>query len=61
MSVFSYKGRDTHGELVRGTIEGADSGVVADQLSSNGIIPIEIVMQGVDSLVAHKGIYCGSA
>ena len=56
MSVFSYKGRDTHGELVRGTIEGADSGVVADQLSSNGIIPIEIVMQGVDSLAVHKGI-----
>lgn len=56
MSVFSYKGRDTHGELVRGTIEGADSGVVADQLSSDGIIPIEIVMQGVESLAAHKGI-----
>ncbi len=55
MSVFSYKGRDTHGELVRGTIEGADSGVVADQLSSNGIIPIEIVMQGVESFAAHKG------
>ena len=55
MSVFSYKGRDTHGELVRGTIEGADSGVVADQLSSNGIIPIEIVVQGVENFAAHKG------
>jgi len=42
MPVFTYKGRSNHGELVQGTLEGADSGTVADQLISTGIIPTEI-------------------
>jgi len=41
--VFSYKGRSNRGgELVQGTLEGADSGSVADQLLNTGITPTEI-------------------
>ena len=42
MAVFAYKGRSAHGELVQGTLEGADSGVIANQLFNIGITPIEI-------------------
>jgi MSHA biogenesis protein MshG len=43
--VFSYKGRSNRGgELVQGTLEGADSGVIADQLLNTGITPTEIKM-----------------
>lgn len=56
MAVFAYKGRDAHGELVRGTLEGADSGMVADQLFGNGITPTEIKMHGVEGVAVHKGV-----
>ena len=55
MSIFAYKGRDARGELVRGTLEGADSGMVADQLSGNGITPTEIKMHGVEGAAVLKG------
>lgn len=43
MPIFDYKGRSNRGgELVQGTLEGADSGVIADQLLNTGIIPTEI-------------------
>ncbi|WP_435627497.1 type II secretion system F family protein [Candidatus Ferrigenium straubiae] len=42
MSVFAYRGRNARGDLVEGTLEGDDSGVVADQLAKNGITPLEI-------------------
>lgn len=42
MPVFAYKGRSASGELVQGTLEGADSGAVADQLFGTGITPTEI-------------------
>ena len=42
MAVFAYKGRSAHGELVRGTLEGADTGIIANQLFNIGITPIEI-------------------
>lgn len=42
MPVFAYKGRSARGELVQGSLEGADSGVIADQLLNTGITPIEI-------------------
>ena len=43
MPVFSYKGRSNRGgEMVHGTLEGADSGAVADQLLNTGITPTEI-------------------
>ena len=43
MPIFNYKGRSNRGgELVQGTLEGADSGVIADQLLNTGITPTEI-------------------
>ncbi len=43
MPVFSYKGRSNRGgELVQGTLEGADSSAIADQLLNTGITPTEI-------------------
>jgi MSHA biogenesis protein MshG len=42
MALFDYKGRSTHGELVHGTLEGPDSGIIANQLFNIGITPIEI-------------------
>lgn len=55
MAVFAYKGRDAHGELVRGTLEGTDSGMVADQLLGTGITPTEIKAHGVEAVAVHKG------
>jgi len=42
MAVFAYKGRNARGDLVQGTLEGSDSGAVADQLFNIGIVPTEI-------------------
>ena len=42
MPFFAYKGRDGRGEAVHGVLEGADSGAVAGQLFSSGIVPLEI-------------------
>lgn len=43
MPFFAYKGRNARGELLRGVLEGADSGAIADQLFGTGVTPIEIV------------------
>jgi MSHA biogenesis protein MshG len=40
---FSYRGRNSRGELVTGLLEGGDSGAVADQLLSIGVTPIDVV------------------
>lgn len=42
MAVFVYKGRDPHGDLVEGTLDGEDSGAIADQMLNMGLIPTEI-------------------
>ena len=42
MGVFAYKGRNGRGELVEGTLEGDDSGAVADRLMKGGITPTDI-------------------
>jgi MSHA biogenesis protein MshG len=42
MAVFAYKGRSAKGDLVQGTLDGSDSGAVADQLLRTGITPTEI-------------------
>jgi MSHA biogenesis protein MshG len=42
MPHFAYKGRDGHGQLVQGVLEGADSGAVAGQLFAIGVTPLEI-------------------
>jgi MSHA biogenesis protein MshG len=43
MAVFAYKGRDVRGDLVEGTLDGDDSGVIANQLMNTGITPVEII------------------
>ena len=42
MAVFAYKGRNGRGDLVEGTLDGDDSGVIADQLMNTGITPVEV-------------------
>jgi MSHA biogenesis protein MshG len=42
MSVFSYTGRNSQGELVSGSLEGTDSNVIADQLFNTGVTPLQI-------------------
>ncbi len=42
MGYFSYKARNSRGELVKGVLEGNDSNAVASQLFNTGITPIEI-------------------
>lgn len=42
MAQFSYRGRNARGELVAGTLEGADSGAVAQQLFNTGVTPVDI-------------------
>jgi MSHA biogenesis protein MshG len=42
LATFAYRGRNVRGEQVRGTLEGADSGAVAEQLFNTGITPVEI-------------------
>ncbi len=42
MPFFSYKGRDGQGASVQGVLEGSDSGAVAGQLFSLGVVPLEI-------------------
>ncbi|HEX2651917.1 MAG TPA: type II secretion system F family protein, partial [Burkholderiales bacterium] len=42
MPQFSFKGRNARGELITGTLEGTDAGVIADQLFNTGITPVDI-------------------
>ena len=42
MAIFAYRGRNVRGELITGTLEGADTGAVADQLFNIGVTPVEI-------------------
>ncbi len=42
MPYFAYKARNARGELLRGVLEGADSGAIADQLFGTGVTPVEI-------------------
>src|SRR5512140_668251 len=42
MPVFAYKGRNGHGGLVEGSLEGDAAGDIADQLMRTGITPVEI-------------------
>jgi MSHA biogenesis protein MshG len=56
MALFSYRGRNPRGELVRGRLEGADSGAVADQLFNTGITPIEIKPDSGNVQSAARGL-----
>ncbi|MGH8634734.1 MAG: type II secretion system F family protein [Burkholderiales bacterium] len=42
MPQFAYTGRDEHGQMVQGELEGANSSVIAGDLVSQGVTPIEI-------------------
>jgi MSHA biogenesis protein MshG len=42
VAVFAYKGRNGRGDLVEGTLDGDDSGAIADQLINISITPTEI-------------------
>ncbi|MEO8145744.1 MAG: type II secretion system F family protein [Betaproteobacteria bacterium] len=42
MAYFNFRGRNARGELVTGTLEGADAGVIADQLMNTGVTPVDI-------------------
>ena len=46
MPHFAYKGRDERGQIVEGELEGANSSVVAGELASQGVTPIEITAAG---------------
>jgi MSHA biogenesis protein MshG len=55
MAVFSYKGRNGRGDLVEGTLEGVDSGAIADQLMNTGITPTDIkTLRGITAGTASK-------
>ncbi len=55
MAVFAYKGRNARGDLVEGTLDGSDSGAIADQLMNTGITPTEIKpFRGVAGAEARK-------
>lgn len=46
MAVFAYKGRSARGDMVEGTLDGPDTGAIADQLFRIGITPTEIKPSG---------------
>src|SRR3954463_8597762 len=56
MPHFEYRGRNPRGELVRGSLEGADTGAIADQLFNTGITPIEIQVSGASVESAARGL-----
>lgn len=56
MAIFAYKGRNGRGDLVEGTLDGDDSGVIANQLMNTGITPVEIIpFRGVLGTAAKPG------
>ena len=56
MAVFAYRGRSAHGELVQGTLEGTDTGAIANQLFNTGITPVEIKPAAGVRIAAAKSI-----
>lgn len=54
MPVFAYQGRNAQGDKVRGTLEGAESGEIAEQLFKLGISPTEIKAARSVINVAHQ-------
>jgi MSHA biogenesis protein MshG len=46
---YAYTGRNARGELIKGRIEGNDSGAVADELLTTGITPVEIKQAAGDA------------
>lgn len=48
MATYSYMGRDSGGQPVRGTLEAADPGSAAGQLVAIGVTPLDIVVAPVE-------------
>ena len=60
MAVFAYKGRNGQGDLVEGTLDGDDSGGIADQLNNIGITPVEVTpFRGVGGSASSKKFWSG--
>lgn len=60
MPLFAYKGRDVRGDQVRGSLDGPDSGTVADQLLAIGVTPTEITLSSSLRASVAKGTWLGS-
>jgi MSHA biogenesis protein MshG len=56
VAVFTYKGRDRSGDLVKGTLEGDDSGSIAEQLMNSGITPLEIAVSRAKAASATEKV-----
>ena len=54
MAVFAYEGRNAQGDKVKGTLEGAESGDIAEQLFKQGISPLEIKQAHQVTSAAHS-------
>ena len=54
MAAFSYRGRNTAGELVEGVLEGASAGEVAGALSGSGVTPLEVKAAPASALKKNK-------
>jgi MSHA biogenesis protein MshG len=52
---FAYQGRNARGELVKGVLEGPDSGAVADQLFNTGITPVHIDAAAAAAIATPRG------
>ena len=56
MPNFSYQGRNAGGDMVRGVQEGVSASAVAEQLSGQGITPLDITQaQGAPSRETGTG------
>jgi len=55
MPTFSYKGRNSRGQLVEGALEGATSSAVADTLLGQGVTPVQIRESGSKPAKAIAG------
>ena len=56
MPHFAYTGRDERGQMVQGELEGASSSIVASQLLSRGVTPIEITVASAPREAAGPGL-----
>jgi MSHA biogenesis protein MshG len=52
---FSYRGRDSSGNLAEGVLDGANAGAVADLLLGRGITPIDIQPAGAQAAGGSSG------
>ncbi len=56
MPNFAYKGRNAGGDLVEGSLEGANSGAIVDLLRGEGLTPVEIKESRATQPVARRNV-----